>query len=156
MTGDGVGGSLDSWAGVTEVGTVYPPSTCTSAASSTVGEGDWGFEIMWSITRPFGLGSIKVSGERRSSRNSVGDLGSSLTGDADLGGGVGERGGGVGAFRTTGGGAVCRGGSIGGREGGGEILRGGGSFVSKFAMGMVGPTPRLWRTSETRGMVGER
>lgn len=28
--------------------------------------------------------------------------------------------------------------------------------MSKFAMGMVGPVPMLWRISETRGRVGER
>ena len=154
MTGDGVGGSLDSWIGVGEVGTLCTSSIST--ASSTVGEGDRIFEIMGPITGPLGIGRTESSGERRGSQYSVGDFAGSLTGDDDLGGGVGERGiGDVETFRNTGGDALRKG-SEGGGRGEDEILRGGGSFVSKFAMGIVGPVPTLWRMSETRGSAGER
>ena len=82
----------------------------------------------------------------------------SLAEYGDLGGGVSVRGGGgVGTLWTANGGRVCTGDSEGGGgRGGGDILRGRGSFASKFAMGMAGPVPTLWRTSETRGSVGER
>ena len=88
MTGDGVGGSLDSWIGVGEVGTLCTSSIST--ASSSVGEGDRIFEIMGPITGPLGIGRTESSGERRGSQYSIGDFAGSFTGDDDLGGGVGE------------------------------------------------------------------